>query len=75
MEFEFVAQDDAPDNGTLHFRFGHTAGDVFLDNIRIVEMASGKDVSPSVRFRERAGLVLPPMDLLAARRGQHRRAR
>ena len=50
IEFEFVAQDDAPANGTLHFRFGHTAGDVFLDNIRIVDVTSGKDVSPLSDF-------------------------
>ena len=50
IEFEFEAQDDAPANGTLHFRFGHTAGDIFLDNIRIVDMTSGKDVSPLSDF-------------------------
>jgi len=50
VDFEFVAQDDAPGNGTLHFRFGHTAGDIFLDNIRIVDLASGKDVSPLSDF-------------------------
>src|ERR1035438_1264552 len=50
VEFEFIAQDDAPESGTLHFRFGHTAGDVFLDNIRIVETASGKDVTPVSDF-------------------------
>ena len=50
VEFEFVAQEDAPDSGTLHFRFGHAAGDVFLDNIRIVDVASGKDVSPLSDF-------------------------
>ena len=36
--------------GTLHFRFGQTPGDVFLDNIRIVDMASGKDVTPVSDF-------------------------
>src|ERR1035438_627996 len=50
VQFEFVAQDDAPDNGTLHFRFGHTTGDVFLDNIRIADVTSGKDVSPLSHF-------------------------
>ncbi len=50
VEFEFIAEDDAPESGTLHFRFGHTAGDVFLDNIRITEVASGKDVTPVSDF-------------------------
>jgi len=50
VEFEFIAQEDAPDTGTLHFRFGQTAGDVFLDNIRVVDMASGKDVAPLADF-------------------------
>ena len=50
VEFEFIAQDDALEMGTLHFRFGHTVGDIFLDNIRIVETASGKDVSPLSDF-------------------------
>jgi hypothetical protein len=50
VDFDFIAQDDAPDSGTLHFRFGHTAGDVFLDNIRIVDLASGKDLSPPSDF-------------------------
>jgi len=50
IEFEFVAQEDAPGNGTLHFRFGHAVGDVFLDNIRIVEAATGKPVVPLADF-------------------------
>ncbi len=50
VEFEFIAQEDAADTGTLHFRFGHTAGDVFLDNIRVVDVASGKDVAPLANF-------------------------
>jgi hypothetical protein len=50
VEFDFIAQEDAPDTGTLHFRFGQTAGDVFLDNIRVVDMVSGKDVAPLADF-------------------------
>lgn len=50
VEFEFVAQEDAPDTGTLHFRFGQTPGDVFLDNIRILDVASGKAVAPLADF-------------------------
>lgn len=50
VEFEFVAQEDAPATGTLHFRFGQIPGDVFLDNIRIVDTASGKEVAPACDF-------------------------
>jgi hypothetical protein len=54
VEFEFVAKDDARDAGTLHFRFGELPGDVVLDNIRIEEMTSGKDVSPVSDFERGA---------------------
>ena len=50
VEFEFVAQEDAQGRGTLHFRFGHTAGDVFLDNIRVVDLATGEDLAPLADF-------------------------
>ncbi len=50
IEFEFVAQEDAPATGTLHFRFGQIPGDVFLDDIRIVDTASGKEVAPVCDF-------------------------
>ena len=50
VEFDFVAQQDARDSGTLHFRFGQTPGDVFLDNIRIRDIASGKEVAPEADF-------------------------
>src|ERR1019366_686008 len=48
--FEFVAQEDALAMGTLHFPFGQIPGDVFLDNIRIVDIASGKEVMPACDF-------------------------
>lgn len=54
VEFEFTAQDDARDAGTLHFRFGEIPGDVFLDNIRIEDITSGKDVSPVSDFERGA---------------------
>jgi len=50
IEFEFAAEDDSRDAGTLHFRFGHTPGDIFLDNIRVVAVPSGKDVTPVSDF-------------------------
>jgi beta-galactosidase len=45
IEFEFIAENDSLGAGTLHFRFGQIPGDVFLDNIHIVDVASGKDVT------------------------------
>jgi len=50
IKFEFTADDDSRGKGTLHFRFGHTPGDVFLDNIRVVDVATGKEVTPISDF-------------------------
>lgn len=50
VEFEFTAQADAAGRGTLHFRFGQAPGEVFLDNIKIVEAASGQEVGPVSDF-------------------------
>lgn len=47
LEFEFTADNDSRGKGTLHFRFGQKPGDVFLDNIRVVDVGSGKDVTVS----------------------------
>lgn len=53
VEFDFVAEQDARSGpagnrkgtGTLHFRFGQVPGEVFLDDIRVVDVASGRQVS------------------------------
>jgi len=50
IEFEFTAEEDSRGKGTLHFRFGHAPGGVFLDNIRVVDVVSGKDVTPISDF-------------------------
>jgi beta-galactosidase len=50
VEFEFVAQADAQAKGTLHFRFGHTPGTVVLDNVRLVDVASGREIAPGSDF-------------------------
>jgi hypothetical protein len=52
IEFEFTADDDSRGKGTLHLRFGAIPGDVFFDNIRVVDVASGKDVTPVSDFEE-----------------------
>ena len=50
IEFEFTAENDSQGTGTLHFRFGQIPGDVFLDDIRIVDVASGIDVAEASDF-------------------------
>ena len=52
VEFEFEAEDDALGAGTLHFRFGQTPGEVFLDNIRITDLTTGKDVTAPSDFED-----------------------
>ncbi len=54
VEFEFTAQADSREAGTLHFRFGELPGDVFLDNVRIEDVASAKDVAPVSDFESGA---------------------
>ena len=49
VSFEFVASGSAS-NGTMHLRFGHTPGDVFLDNIRVTALDGGSDVIPRCDF-------------------------
>ena len=64
--FEFSAIDEEPASATMHFRFGNTPGHVFLDDIRVVEIASGRDVLPRADFEsgmagfERSWHVWPP---------------
>lgn len=40
--FEFVAQSGANGDGTMHFRFGHIPGDIFIDNIRVEDATTGE---------------------------------
>jgi len=43
LSFEFTASGSAS-NGTMHFRFGHTPGDIFLDDIRVTNLDENRDV-------------------------------
>jgi hypothetical protein len=43
VEFEFVALGSAT-NGTMHFRFGQTPGEVCLDNIQVTDLTAKRDV-------------------------------
>jgi len=44
ITFEFSANSGAPGDGTLHFRFGPKAGSIYLDEIRIIDVADGREV-------------------------------
>ena len=44
--FEFSPLADEPATATMHFRFGNEPGDVYLDDIRVVDIATGRDVLP-----------------------------
>jgi len=50
VEFEFSPSDDEPDHATMHFRFGNSPGDVYLSDLRVVELDSGRDVLPPTDF-------------------------
>lgn len=56
--FEFTPGADVKAAGTLHFRFGQTAGEIWLSDLRLVEVETGNDVmSPgsfatAVKFNE-----------------------
>jgi hypothetical protein len=50
VAFDFTASATAT-NGTLHFRFGHAPGDVFLDDVHVTDLAGG-DLIPRRDFEE-----------------------
>jgi hypothetical protein len=49
VSFEFTASGSAS-NGTMHFRFGHTPGDIYLDDIRVTDLDENRDVVPVCDF-------------------------
>jgi len=48
--FEFTGLEDEPAKATMHFRFGKAPGTVLLDDIRVVDTASGREVLPTCSF-------------------------
>ena len=48
--FEFSPTEDVPAGATMHFRFGNKPGDVYLDDIRCVDLATGQAVFPACDF-------------------------
>lgn len=50
VSFEFSPLDDEPNRATMHFRFGQQAGDIYLDDIHVVDLDTGRDVLPTQDF-------------------------
>ncbi len=48
--FEFSPTVDEPGRATMHFRFGSTPGDIYLDDIRVVDLKDNTDVLPACDF-------------------------
>ena len=44
VTFEFSPTQDEPRTATLHLRFGSVPGDVYLDDIRVTELDTGREV-------------------------------
>lgn len=50
VAFEFTAQHDEPQHGTMHLRFGQVPGEIILDEIRVASLDSTTDVIPNCDF-------------------------
>ncbi len=53
VSFEFTARGSAS-NGTMHFRFGRTPGNIYLDDIRVTDLDENHDVVPVCDFESGA---------------------
>ncbi len=49
INFEFTASGEA-DNGTMHLRFGPSAGDVMLDDLQVTDLTAQGDLIPLTNF-------------------------
>ncbi|MCL5271355.1 MAG: beta-galactosidase, partial [bacterium] len=49
VTFDFIAKGSAG-NGTMHFRFGKSPGNVFLDDIHVVDLDTGTSLIPVCNF-------------------------
>jgi hypothetical protein len=52
VRFEFQPTTDEPSHATMHFRFGPSAGDIYLDDIRVVDLDTHRDVLPRCDFEK-----------------------
>lgn len=50
ISYEFSPSQSEPTAATMHFRFGHDPGDIYLDDIRVTEIETGREVLRSCDF-------------------------
>ncbi len=50
ITFEFTAGSTAPDDGTMHFRFGQRAGLIWIDDVSVVDVETSRAVMPRATF-------------------------
>ena len=50
VSYEFTPEMSVTDAATVHFRLGQTPGDVYMDNIQITDLTTGKDIMPTCQF-------------------------
>jgi hypothetical protein len=55
VEFEFTPSQSEPSSATMHFRFGRVPGDIYLDDLRVAELETGRDVIPLTTFEAGEG--------------------
>ena len=55
VTFEFTPLEDEPKTGTMHFRFGQKPGGIFLDDIHVRDLETGRDVIPVRDFESGPG--------------------
>jgi len=52
VTFDFRPIEDEPARATMHLRFGNSPGDVYLDDIRVVDLDDGQEVFPASDFED-----------------------
>lgn len=50
IEYEFSPETEAINSATVHFRFGQTAGDVYLDDLSITDLTTGEKTLSNIDF-------------------------
>jgi hypothetical protein len=77
IQFEFTPVQGEPSSATMHFRFGHTPGDVYLKDIRVTDLDTGREIVPASRFAGGMadGRICARLADLAASAPEHRRNR
>ncbi len=50
ITFDFSPVEDEPGHASMHFRFGQTPGEIFIDDIRVTDLDANADVIPPLHF-------------------------